>query len=442
LPPRVFDTLLYLIERRGELIGKRALMRAIWGATVVADNSLDQNISMLRRALQGRSKSQKLIVTERGRGFRFVGNVTLLTVDEEDGTASASDDESDRRFREALALIARPSRSNLRGAFELLTAAIERCPKFGRALAERALLRTLFPLFEIPMNDAFTCAEREARQALALDSTLGHAHQALAYVFLARASWVEAKVHLDSACRLEESPDAQVARVGLLSQAVGHHRLALEQAKEVYQKVPLVPLAALALAGAYVFVGQDTDALAGLERVAALGWPETQTPLSEFRFLLAVRAGRFQDAVVHGTEGLSPAMRAAGGEKMVEQLCTALRAPAHRSEAIAAIARLLHETSVAGLELRNQKRVLIWLTMLRALDEAFDLLWRALDDPACQGTMRGPWAWLWLPEMRPFRSDVRFQAVIARFGFMEYWKQHGPPDGYRLVHGKLAESGS
>ena len=432
LAPRVFDTLLYLVERRGELISKRALMTAIWGATIVADNSLDQNISTLRRALQERS-SEPLIVTERGRGFRFVGTVTV---------PAPVADEGDRFFREAQALIVRPSRSNLRGAFELLTAAIRSRPPFVHALAERALLRTLFPLFEIPMNDAFTSAEREARQALALDSTLSHAHQALAYVSLARGRWVEASTHFDLACRLEESPDAEGARVGLLTQAVGHHRLALEQAKAVCQKVPFVPLAALGLAGAYVFVGQDADALAAIERVAALGWPATQTPLSEFRFLLAVRAGRFQDAATYGTEGLSPAMRASGGEAMVDHLCTALRMPSHRSEAIVAIRQVLHETGVAGLQLRNQKRVLIWLTMLGALDEAFDLLSRALDDPACQGTIRGPWAWLWLPEMRPFRSDARFQAVIERFGFMEYWKQHGPPDGYRLFRGSLVEDSS
>ena len=103
---------------------------------------------------------------------------------------------------------------------------------------------------------------------------------------------------------------------------------------------------------------------------------------------------------------------------------------------------MLQATGVAGLELRNQKRVLIWLTMLGALDDAFDLLWQALDDPACQGTLRGPWAWLWLPEMRPFRSDARFQAVIDRFGFMEYWTQRVPPDGYRLLHGRLVEDPS
>ena len=43
----------------------------------------------------------------------------------------------------------------------------------------------------------------------------------------------------------------------------------------------------------------------------------------------------------------------------------------------------------------------------------------------------------WLPEMRPFRRDLRFQAFVTRLGLMEYWKQYGPPDDCDLNDGKL-----
>lgn len=43
----------------------------------------------------------------------------------------------------------------------------------------------------------------------------------------------------------------------------------------------------------------------------------------------------------------------------------------------------------------------------------------------------------WLPEMRPFRRDLRFQAFVTRLGLMEYWKQYGPPDDWDLNDGKL-----
>ncbi len=448
LPPRAFDTLLHLVERRGELIRKRHLLVAVWGTTIVADNSLDQIISILRRALRDRNTSQPLIVTERGRGYRFVGSVThagaqmteraALSADVPTNTQSpAADNESEQLLREAQALIVRPSRSNLRGALELLTAATERRPQFARAIAERALLRTLFPLFEIPMRGAYGTAEREAEQALALDPMLGRAHQALAYVLMAHGDWVGAARHFDSACRMEESPDAQVARVGLLSASVGHLRLALTQAREIAQKVPFMPLGAVALTSVHTFLGQDADALATIDRIPALGWPRTQTPMSELHFLLAARAGRLTEAVVYAREGLTPEMRAAGGERMVEQLCAALQAPERGTLAIAAIRKMLGALGITRLGLRNQKRILIWLTMLGALDDAFELLRCALDDVDWEGAIRGPWAWLWLPEMLPFRCDARFQGVIARFGFIDYWNRYGPPDGHKMLHGKL-----
>jgi hypothetical protein len=42
---------------------------------------------------------------------------------------------------------------------------------------------------------------------------------------------------------------------------------------------------------------------------------------------------------------------------------------------------------------------------------------------------------LWATEMQPFRRDRRFQDVVARFGYLEYWRQYGPPDGYVLGPG-------
>ena len=51
LTSKVFETLLYLVEQRGELLEKATLMKAIWPNIVVEENNLNQNISALRRAL-------------------------------------------------------------------------------------------------------------------------------------------------------------------------------------------------------------------------------------------------------------------------------------------------------------------------------------------------------------------------------------------------------
>lgn len=75
LTPKVFDTLLYLVEHAGQLIDKATLMKAIWPNVVVEENNLNQNISTLRRLLGESSAEHRFIVTEPGRGYRFVAAV-------------------------------------------------------------------------------------------------------------------------------------------------------------------------------------------------------------------------------------------------------------------------------------------------------------------------------------------------------------------------------
>jgi len=79
LPPKIFDTLLYLVERRGELLDKSTLLKAIWPNVVVEENSLNQNVSSLRRALGEKTGEHRFIVTEPGRGYRFVADVRVVT---------------------------------------------------------------------------------------------------------------------------------------------------------------------------------------------------------------------------------------------------------------------------------------------------------------------------------------------------------------------------
>lgn len=75
LTPKVFDTLLYLVQRKGQLVEKDDLMKAIWPDTVVEENNLTQNISVLRRVLGESRGESRYILTVPGRGYRFVAEV-------------------------------------------------------------------------------------------------------------------------------------------------------------------------------------------------------------------------------------------------------------------------------------------------------------------------------------------------------------------------------
>jgi TolB-like protein/DNA-binding winged helix-turn-helix (wHTH) protein/Tfp pilus assembly protein PilF len=74
LTPKAFDTLLVLIESRGQLVAKDELMKAVWSDSFVEESNLTQTIFMLRKAL-GQTRDQGYIVTVPGRGYRFVADV-------------------------------------------------------------------------------------------------------------------------------------------------------------------------------------------------------------------------------------------------------------------------------------------------------------------------------------------------------------------------------
>jgi DNA-binding winged helix-turn-helix (wHTH) protein len=74
LTPKVFDTLVLLVERGGQLIEKDEFIRRLWRETFVEDAALAENISRLRRAL-GDADGKHFIVTVPKRGYRFVGDV-------------------------------------------------------------------------------------------------------------------------------------------------------------------------------------------------------------------------------------------------------------------------------------------------------------------------------------------------------------------------------
>lgn len=78
LKPKVFNTLLFLVRNRGELLEKRELMEAIWGDVVVDENGLNQHISTLRRVLGERPGENRFIVTIPGEGYLFVPDVARI----------------------------------------------------------------------------------------------------------------------------------------------------------------------------------------------------------------------------------------------------------------------------------------------------------------------------------------------------------------------------
>ena len=69
---RSFDTLLYLIERRGNIVGKDELLQALWKDTSVSENVLAQSVREIREALADDPREPKFIRTIPKSGYCFI----------------------------------------------------------------------------------------------------------------------------------------------------------------------------------------------------------------------------------------------------------------------------------------------------------------------------------------------------------------------------------
>lgn len=72
LTPKVFDTLLVLLENSSHVLTKQELMKKVWPDSFVEENNLAQNISTLRKIL-----GEDYIQTIPKRGYRFTARVNV-----------------------------------------------------------------------------------------------------------------------------------------------------------------------------------------------------------------------------------------------------------------------------------------------------------------------------------------------------------------------------
>jgi DNA-binding winged helix-turn-helix (wHTH) protein len=90
LTTKAFDTLVYLVERAGNVVGKSVLLTAVWPNVRVEENSLSQCISALRRALGEDPSDHRFIVTAPGRGYRFIADVVIVEAPTRDETMAVA----------------------------------------------------------------------------------------------------------------------------------------------------------------------------------------------------------------------------------------------------------------------------------------------------------------------------------------------------------------
>src|SRR5262245_3012968 len=78
LRPKAFDTLLALVENRGSVMSKEALMGLLWAEEFVEENNLAQHIHTIGKSLGDGIDGAKYVETIPRRGYRFVAEVAEL----------------------------------------------------------------------------------------------------------------------------------------------------------------------------------------------------------------------------------------------------------------------------------------------------------------------------------------------------------------------------
>jgi adenylate cyclase len=596
LTSRAFDTLLYLVEHPGKLLTKATLMSAIWPEVVVEENSLNQNISLLRRVLGESPGEYRFIVTVPGRGYRFIAEVRTINESPDESSRSAAipnasdtarpragvhgriplailpftdltgdpatryfgetmaeelintfarvrwfevasrtstfafkdrnvdvrkiareldveamlegsirrvgerirvtaqlvdgrtghhlwsesyeracDDLSgvqdelavaivdataghfvmgtSRRktptrdlhayhlYLEAMALRAQPTEDNLETAIQILDRALVRDPDFARAWYAIAEARA-----HLAANDRCTLsmlshAERDARHALALDPSIARAHGVLGLIDACRGRWIEAETEIRRALSLvARNPEALVFHAIYVARQAGHQRKALAELQLAYDLAPASPALALHLGAQKLLDGEGPEACQWIDLAVANGYPKSLVAVREVRAQLAMRDGHFEEAAQELTETLSSSSRAAGGFEAIQSFYRAQSDPSRSDRAITALQAWQAKLQPEDLDCSVGQRLIVWFTMLRAIEAAHDVAQRTVERFASHGTIGNGWGILWTKEMQEFRDSPRFQHLISRLGLFDYWRQYGPPDNCVLRGGLLNSS--
>src|ERR1043166_5847927 len=90
LTPKLFETLLILVENSGRIVQKEQFMERLWPHTFVEEANLTSNIQQLRKSLGDNARQPQYIETVTKRGYRFIADVQRVEMPHNGAHNSAS----------------------------------------------------------------------------------------------------------------------------------------------------------------------------------------------------------------------------------------------------------------------------------------------------------------------------------------------------------------
>ncbi len=305
----------------------------------------------------------------------------------------------------------RRGETSIRKSIELFKAAIERDPGFAQPHSALAAAYLVLPFHSQALPDAtFALADAAARQALALDASLGQAHAVLAVLNLRNWNWAAA----DEAFRraLSTAPNDATTHqwYSEFLGNVGYADQSLLEALKAHELDPVSPVVNDRLGVAYLWAGEDDLAAEQFRIASELGL--NRDTYNEAYMLLLLRQGKVEEATLLYERILHRLGLRTG---WVRPVAEAVVDPAKSNHAM----ELTSQGGPAG----DLPPPIIFAVavLLQQNDSAFSTATRMLDDRTLAAEL------LFAPEARALRQDTRFPALLAEIGLVDYWREQGWP---------------
>lgn len=299
LPPRHFDLLLLLVSRAREVLSKDTLVEAAWAGIAVTDNSVEQAISGLRRALAAPDGTSP-IETQARRGYRFTADVRRVERRANDDTLEAllAPHRAWIEGRAALETLERSQIVHAREVFEKVLASVPDSASAHVGLANACIMQFEMTRTDLaPDRAALATAAHHAKEACRLDPRYGEAWATLGFVLDRTGRRDDALAASRMAIALE--PDNWRHHLRLAYVSWGEERL--REARRTLALLPGFPLAHWLAATVHVarqaFDEAERELAAGLSGMATTG--ATRADGSH-----EPSSGRFGAVALHWLRGL------------------------------------------------------------------------------------------------------------------------------------------
>jgi len=296
---------------------------------------------------------------------------------------------------------------DLRKAIDYFQQAIAKDPNDALAYTglSDAYTALVFPLGSVAPGEAMPKAKEAALQALAIDNTLGEAHDSLAYeTFFYEWNWSAAEREFKRA--IELTPNNADAHHGYSHYLMAQHRIdeSLAESKRALELSPIDLVINIHLGWHYLYARQYDQALEQLNKVVEMdsNFPQTYTWLG----LVLEQQGKYPEAIAVFQRAMT--LFPGGSTQAQAELAHTYAVSGKRIEALKIIADL---QQVANRKYVPPYQVGAIYAGLGDKDQAFIWLEKAYQE-------RSDWLVNLTADQRfdPLRADSRFADLRRRIG--------------------------